>query len=344
MQAPGSIVACALLASALAACATTQADGSSTHAGVVAWVDRPAPPYTAPQPTPLPYPTAAPACRVDQIRATGPNGGVATGNVDERFTFTNISRASCLLRGFPTISALAPDGRRVPLRRVTPSPQGTFFALLVPAAIPPGHHVYLDLATEDVTCRLGRPFVYRDLSFRLPDGRRLLTHTRLPRFCGGWRMSRFGLPERTTATAPPSPGSLDTLRVAVSLPSSAQAGATLRYLITITNPTDTAVRLEPCPSYTEWFYLPTEPIDHHRGPAYLLNCDAIRLIAPGHRVRYEMRMRLPAMPSGVAKFGWHLNTPNEPGAGTVLAISPVPSSAHVRSRSAGSGSPPRRSA
>jgi len=320
MQAPGSIVACALLALAVAACGTTHADGSSKRGGVVPWVDRPAPPYTAPQPTPLPYSMAAPACRVDQVRATGPTGGVATGNVDDRFTFTNISRASCLLTGFPTVSALAPDGRRVPLRRVTPSPQGTFFGLLVPAAMPPGHHVYLDLATEDVTCRLGRPFVYRDLTFRLPDGTRLLTDTRLTRLCGGWQMSRFGLPERTTATAPPSPGSLDTLRVSVSLPPSVRAAATLRYLVTITNPTDTAVRLEPCPSYTEAVYLQTGSIVHHVSPTLFLNCHAVRLIAPRRRVRYEMRLRLPAMPSGEAKFGWHLNTPNEPGAGTVLVI------------------------
>jgi Protein of unknown function (DUF4232) len=285
----------------------------------VAWVDRPGPPCTAPQPIPLPYPTAAPACRVDQIQATGAAVGFATGNVDERFTFTNISRASCMLRGFPTISALAPNGRRVRLHAGR-SPRGDFFGLLVPAAMPPGRHVNLDLTTEDVTCRLGRPFVYRDLTFRLPDGRRLLTHTRLPRFCGGWRMSRFGLPERTTATVPPSPGSLDTLRVSVSLPPSARAGATLRYLVTITNPTDTAVPLEPCPSYTEAMFLQTGSTEHHVSPTFFLNCDAVRLIAPGRHVRYEMRLRLPAMPSGVAKFGWHLNTPNEPGAGTVLAI------------------------
>jgi hypothetical protein len=320
MQAPGSIVACALLASALAACGATQADGSSQRGGFVAWVDRPAPPYTTPQPTPLPYPTAAPACRVDQVRASGATAGVATGHVNERLTFTNISRTSCVLTGFPTVSALAPSGRRLRLRTVTPSPRGTFFGLLVPALISPGHHVYLDLATEDVTCRLGHPFVYRDLTFRLPNGRRLMTHTRLTRLCGGWQISRFGLPARTTATVPPSPGSLDALRVAIAVPPSARAGATLRYFVTITNPTDVAVRLEPCPGYTEWFYLPAKPIDHHRGAAFFLNCDALDRIAPGEHVRYEMRLRLPAMPSGVAKFGWHLNTPNEPGAGTALTI------------------------
>ncbi len=290
---PGSIVACALIASALTACGTTQADGSSTHAGVVAWVDRPAPPYTAPPPAAVPYTTAAPACRADQIHASGAAIGFATGNVDERFTFTNISRSSCLLAGFPAVTAQAPNGHRLHPRGV-PAPGGTFFGQLAPAAIPPGRHVYLDLTTEDVSCTLGRPVVYRDLTFRLPNGRRLITQTRLTRFCGHWRMSRFGLPQRTTADLPPRPGSVDSLRVIISLPPTARPGATLRYLVTLANPSDTAVRLDPCPTYTE----AVASIHRYLHRAFFLNCDAVPVIAPGLRVRYAMRLRLPTMASG----------------------------------------------
>ena len=320
MKRLSSTVVVWLLATVPAACGAAAAGEAPTHSGVVAWVDRPAPRYSPPPPTTVPYPTDAPACRVDQIRATGAAVGFATGNVDERFTFTNISRASCLLTGFPAISALAPDGRRVPLHPVRSSPNGTFFGLLVPAAMRPGRHVYLDLATEDVTCRLGGRPVYHELTFRLPDGGRLLTHTRLASFCGGWEMSRIGLPQRTTATTPPRAGSVGALHVALSLPRSARAGAALRYLVTLTNPTDTPVRLDPCPSYTEAFYLPSPPTDPHLSQALFLNCDTVRSIAPGQRVRYEMRLRLPAMPSGLAKFGWHLNAPTEPGVGTTLTI------------------------
>jgi len=315
-----SIAALCLLAAGPAACGAAAGGDGPTHGGAVAWVDRPAPQYSPPLPAPVPYPTSAPACRVDQIRVTGAKIGFATGNVDERFTFTNISRTSCLLAGVPAISALAPDGRLVPLHPIRSSPAGTFFGRLVPAAMPPGRHVYLDLATEDVTCRLdGRP-VYHELTFRLPDGRRLITDTRLTRFCGGWRMSRIGLPQRTTATTPPSAGSAGTLQVTISLPRTARAGAMLRYFVTLTNSTDTTVRLDPCPSYTEAVYLPSTPADHGLSPAFFLNCDTIRRIDPGRHIRYEMRFRLPAMPSGLAKFGWHLNVPAEPGMGTTLAI------------------------
>jgi len=306
----------AILALSVVAAAACDAAEGGNRGDVVAWVDRPAPPYAVPRPNPLPYATAAPACRVDQIHATGARVGFATGNVDERLTFTNISRSSCLLTGYPAITALAPSGHRLHVHAI-PAPSGTFFGTLAPAAVTPGHHVYVDLATQDVTCRLGRPFVYHDLTFRLPDGRRLITDTRLTRFCGGWRASRFGLPRRTTADLPPKPSSIDSLRVIVSLPSTAPAGATLRYLVTLANPTRTAVRLDPCPSYTEAV---AASIHRYLHRAFLLNCDAVRRIGPGRRVRYEMRMRLPTMEAGPAKFSWHLNVPSEPGSSATLAI------------------------
>jgi len=144
-------------------------------------------------------------------------------------------------------------------------------------------------------------------------------------------MSRFGLPQRTTATIPPGQGSLDALRVSLHLPPSARSGATLRYLVTLTNPTRTPVRLDPCPSYTQAIYAASIPSKRHprkgvpsrqvaRSAAFYLNCDAVHAISPGQQVTYQMRFAVPALPRGLAKFGWHLNTPNEPGVGTVLTI------------------------
>ena len=40
-------------------------------------------------------------------------------------------------------------------------------------------------------------------------------------------------------------------------------------------------------------------------------------------MRYEMRLRLPAVAPGLAKFGWHLNMPTEPGSNAILAIAPA---------------------
>jgi hypothetical protein len=136
------------------------ASGPATPAsvGIVPWVNRPAPayPFPAPRQTRLVYATSAPPCRPGQLRATGAATGAATGNVVERFTFTNVSRRTCLLRGFPTISGVGPGGTRRTLhpRR---SPSGTFFGQLTPADLSPGRHVLLDLATEDGHLRPDAP-------------------------------------------------------------------------------------------------------------------------------------------------------------------------------------------
>lgn len=142
-------------------------------------------------------------------------------------------------------------------------------------------------------------------------------------------MSPFGLPARTTATIPPRPGSVDTLRVSLQMPHSARAGGELRSIVTIRNPTRTPVRLAPCPSYSEAVLTMAAPGNRDRRnavrtrfseAAFFLNCDTIHAIAPGHRVRYEMRLAVPEAPSGAAKFAWHLDTPTEPAAAAVLTI------------------------
>jgi hypothetical protein len=259
------------------------------------------------------YPTLAPPCRIDRVRVTNAGGGAAAGNVLQRFRFANSGRATCLVRGYPTITALAPGGRRV---RLHPRRSGTFFGALVPADMTPGHHVYLDLGSQDVTCNVTHPVVYRDLTFGLPGGSTLPSHARLTRFCGGWEMSRFGLPPRTTATIPPRPGSLDTLRASLHAPTALRAGTTLHYLVTLTNPTDTPVRLAPCPSYTEAI-VSRQSV---RSQAFFLNCDTVHVIAPGRHFGYRMRLPILRMPRGWAKLAWHLDTPREPATATVIAI------------------------
>lgn len=307
------MIPCLLLAAA-PACGHSAAPGGN---GAVAWVDHAAPSYRPPPPRPVPYPASAAPCRRTQLRVTDGGGGAATGNVLQRFRFSNTGHATCLLRGFPTITGLAPSGQRV-LLHARRSP-GIFFGTLVPAVIAPGRHVYLDLGGEDVTCSLTRPVVYRDLAFRIPGGGTLPSHARLRRLCSGWDMSRFGLPRRTAATIPPRPGSLGTLRVSIQAPSSARAGTTLRYLVTLSNPTGTPVRLAPCPSYTEAIYdAPARP--NVRSASFFLNCDTVHTIPPGRRVRYHMRIAVPARPHGPAKVGWHLNTPGEPAGATMIAI------------------------
>jgi hypothetical protein len=94
---------------------------------------------------------------------------------------------------------------------------------------------------------------------------------------------------------------------------------TLGYLVTLSNPTETPVHLAPCPGYTEAIYAAASS-HSHRSASFFLNCNTVHAIAPGQRVRYHMRLALPALPRGRAKVGWHLNTPGETAGATMIAI------------------------
>ena len=76
----------------------------------VPWVNRPLPRYEVPAPQVIPYPTSAPPCHASELRISQGRGGAAAGTLYERLVLTNIGGRTCLLRGYPTISALGPDG------------------------------------------------------------------------------------------------------------------------------------------------------------------------------------------------------------------------------------------
>jgi uncharacterized protein DUF4232 len=307
-----------VLAATAAGCA--QAAQAPRASGVVPWVDRPAPPYAAPAPRPVPYPASAPACRAGQVRATGAVPAAAGGNVLEAIRFTNRSRTTCLLAGFPAITAVGPRGVRVALRPRR-APGGTFFGPLVPADVVPGRYVELGLAGETVTCRLSHPRIYRDLDFTLPRGGVVRSQARVWRLCGGWEMTSFGLPRRTTADIAPRPGSLGFLHVVLDARRTARAETTLRFVITLVNPGLVPVRLRPCPSYTEAVYASGAPAGH-LSRSLFLNCDQIHTIGPGGRVRYAMRVPLPRAAGEQAKLAWHLNIPAEPATAAPLMLRP----------------------
>ena len=135
-------------------------------------------------------------------------------------------------------------------------------------------------------------------------------------------MSRFGLPARTTPVPRHPPGSVGTLRVTTAFPqvTHTRPGRTLRFLITLSNPTHTTVRLAPCPSYPEGIYA----VGYVHREWHFLNCDTVYAIPPGHRVRSQMRIAITAAaPPGAAKFAWQLDTPTQPSAVRVLVIRPA---------------------
>jgi len=238
------------------------------------------------------------------------------GNLLEQLVVTNIGKRPCLLRGYPTITAETPTGTR---QTVQARRGGTYFGRLVPADLQPGGRVFLDFGTSDCGCRCERPSPvrYRNLVFTLPQG---------GRFSGGGvsivvdcflDMTPFGLPERLSQPQA-KPWTPATLRANVRLPATSRAGATLRYVVTLTNPSSRTVLLTPCPAYTEG--LANEGWAVQR--SFALNCESVRAIPPHGSVAYDMKLDVPVeMSPATAKFGWQLNTPTGPFAGGVVRIS-----------------------
>jgi uncharacterized protein DUF4232 len=289
---------------------------SSGHAqrGTVPWANRPLPLYSAPQPRLISYPTTAPACRAAQLRVSQGRNGVAAGSLGEEFVFTNTGAAPCLLRGSPTVSGAAPDGRRVALR---PRRVGGLRGQLSPADLAPGGRVFLDFGTSDCGCTCVRPHPtrYRHLVFRLPRGGSV-PGGRLTLVVDCWlEMSRFGLPEQY-GEPHARPGTVGTLRARVRAPQTARAGTVLHYSIELVNPSNRAVELSPCPGYTESVYTPTA----HVSRSFRLDCDSVHSIRPHGRTRYAMELAIPRHASGTAKLGWSLDTPTGRSAGSVAIV------------------------
>ena len=310
-------IAAIVLLAAAPSCGSRLAAGS----GVVPWVNRPAPPYHVPQwPTPEPYPATAPPCTGSQLRITKVYAGAAAGSAVERFVFTNVSQATCMLGGRPGLTGTVRGRRRV-LEPSRPS-SGTFTGLIVPADIPPGRHGFFDWTYSDACPARATA---RRVTFELPGGGTVTGRHSAPLVtCGRSVVSPLGRfapqPHRPRRV----PGTVDTLVVRTSLQNLThlREGLTLHFVITLRTPTKLAVRLDPCPSYTEALYPQTG------GPArrtYRLNCSSIHAIASGRSVRYAMRFRLPRGASGLAKLAWQLDSPRQPAALAVVLVEPATS-------------------
>lgn len=295
-------------------CGSTATRAPSVSGGVVPWLNRPLPFYVIPEPKLIRHSASALRCRAGQLRVSQGRSGAGLGNQLQELVFTNVAARPCLLRGYPTISAETPAGRRRTLR---PQRGGTYFGQLVAADLPPGGHVFLDLATSS-GCEGGRkPAIrYHHLLFTLSHGGSVQAEqVSISEDCG-LSMSDFGLPRRyrQPRAAPGTPG---TLQARLRLPTSVRVGTTLRYTITLSNPTKTTVVLHPCPGYSEGLYASGLVVRR----SFALNCQSVHAIPARGHVRYAMRLTVPrrAAPA-IAKIGWNLNTPTGPFAGQVVQI------------------------
>jgi hypothetical protein len=296
------------------ACASGGSRAPAAASGVVPWLDRPLPLYRTPDARLIRYPTSAPPCRAAQLRVEHRRTAVGLGNRLEEIVFTNVASKACLLRGYPTISARTPSGARRALR---PTRGGTYFGQMTAADIAPGRHGFLDLATSRACDNgLRRAVRYTDLRFSLPQGGTATApRVSISVFCG-LSMSELGLPRRYAETRA-APGTAGTLHARLQVPARVRAGATLRFVVILSNPSKAEVALRRCPGYTEGVAVAL--LISRR--SYAVNCATVHAIRPHGSVRYAMRLPVPrrAKP-GFAKVFWSLNTPTGPFTGAAVQV------------------------
>ena len=246
---------------------------------------------------------------------TGAAGGMGNTNLTVRFV--NTSGSTCLLNGYPTISGLRSDGRPVLLKVV----QGSYFGYPGPAAnIGPAEVAALNISSANAcpAAQSGGHSIYPTLRIGLPGGGSIDVPARGFDTVCGVSVSGFGVPadEGTFPIPSPSP-----LAARISAATSAAAGRSLDFVVTLANASGTDYRLDPCPAYTEFVGSGTTTRWVATVRDYYLNCDATRTIPARGSVTFAMRLQLPVdQPPGFAKFGWEVQGGAGPWANAPLEI------------------------
>jgi hypothetical protein len=227
--------------------------------------------------------------------------------VYQHVTVTNTGTTGCSLSGAPSdLVGIHPDGSSVALNAGHVSAGAV--GLRAPAELAPGHSAQFALTSSDVCpAATGNPNagVFHQFSFQIGNGSPVTVNApengevALPCAIG---VSDYGTP----AKQPPSPVEADPLHVltvTTSMPDTVTAGSTVRYHVTLTNPTAHPVRLDPCPVYTE-FLTPALSNPRLVQASFQLNCAGAGGTVPAHgSVVFDMQVPAPTT-AGAAKFGW----------------------------------------
>jgi hypothetical protein len=278
-----------------------QVRSSRSVTAQVEWLNEPTSPALLTSLPPKLLPVApprlgAPACTTDKwsVVAIRPLGI----SQDDGFMISlrNTGSSACLLEGTPRVVASSP-GKAIVLAskenlpsygEVTDTAPGATVELEID--IPASCQTY----PGDTSAALPE---YQGLSISMPSGMSKIVHKpHLTLPCGMATTPFFTPTPAPTYPQNPLVGLVPRLR----LPATVRAGATLFYVVALTNPASKSVVLSPCPAYLENSSIPTKLV-------YRLNCHSVRTIPAHGQVTYQMEMAVPTTaPSGMTKVGWIL--------------------------------------
>ncbi|MBM0279939.1 hypothetical protein [Micromonospora tarensis] len=254
--------------------------------------------------------------------------GKLIGQVDVR----NASSTECTLRGEVPTTMLA-GGREIPMLYTHGiDDEGRNRVVALPA----GGHASLRLDWSGPFCQaIKEPL---ELAIEVPDGggtlRAPVTADDRPGCPQGegvnprarGTLSASGFTEPVVVSTPRS-SPLEQLTVAVQGPPSAGAGSPVSFRVTLGNPTDRPLALDPCPGYLmERFSLgdaTNEAVNESQ--LYRLNCGPLTRIPAGGAAVFEMVVEVPAsMRAGrELTVTWKLYLPDYAQRGNQLGVFPV---------------------
>ena len=266
----------------------------------VPWIDRPPPPPYFPAPVPTTAPPAdAPLCLADDVSIVA-NGTNGAGGLDfQYFGVKNVGSTTCLLGGYPPrVVATEPRQPDVVARDgVAPGDPGPS------ANVAPDQAGELFLQTSS-RCLSGQgpPPSYHTLLVTLPGGGTVTVHGTFGVSCG-LQTSRFGVPQPEPVYPPQW---YQSVKATMQAPTTVDAGTTLTYVVTLTNDTAKALNIDHCVGYYE---------RGDDGPVeatgdFSLNCDTEHRISAHRRLRYQMKLEIPAdAPTGPMTVQWTIDVP-----------------------------------
>lgn len=298
---------------AAAACLSAlgfQATASAAN-GVVPWLNKPAAKVAAPA-APAP---AQHACAASDLKVVPGQQGAWRGYATQELRITNSSTESCFLLG-ASLELHHPDAFVEPVSPAAVAQQRIDLG--------PDDDAFILIGTPgscDAAIGPERKVATRLKLFPRGGGNVTLEGVHVDTLCGAAKVLQMQAlqdePKQTAkaAAAGKSQG-LRELTASLSAPESVARGETLRYTVTLTNPTSAPIQLAPCPAYTQ--SLNSE--GRSQDSSFTLNCaGAAGVIPAGSSVSFAMEAAVPADLAGQGvKLSWTLQDGHS--AGTIIPL------------------------
>jgi hypothetical protein len=249
-------------------------------------------------------------CGARDLNIAAGAAGAWRGQATQEIRITNTGAEACHLIGFPS-AQLEPAGE---------APQAVGASDTAPQLaneridLAPGDQAELLLGTPGSCAAAAKPQrnVSRRVQLALPGGGvKVLDGVYLDTLCGRATVLQFRLVESDSPTAP-----MNQLAGSLTVPDNATRGATLHYIVTLSNPTANPVSLASCPAYTQSLFANGKSA----ASTLLLNCAAAGASIPANSsVSFEMQAPVPSdVTADSVKLSWKLQ--DGPAVGKIIHL------------------------